>query len=499
MDIKEIIKWGIAHWKWFIVSVAVCVILGGWYFLRTAPKYNVEAILMIRQAQNSKSNQEEMLNVMGFGGNKVTSDEVRVLTSRDLIGQVVDTLDLSTLYKKKGKRFWKIQYPNHTFTAELEKPNTDLVKVQVKVAKNGYKVRVKMGLKSQRLRLNALGTVATIAGNMYIFLPDTVKQGSCYSATIVPRIGVIDGLIKSIDVTRLGRESNVITLSMPTTCPERSIDIINTLLDLYNTRSGLDKNRIALQTEHFLATRIDVVAAELDMIEAELEDYKRVHHIADLNKTAEKYEQLGGDYEQQAAELDAQKQVLDYMKEQLNKSENSYTILAGVNVSNSALQSLIADYNNQVLRRNALLQEASDSNIVVMRETELLTKKRVAIISVIDNALQTMALRRQHIQDLRNQYDSRLESIPETERHYLEMRRVKQTKEKQYLFLIEKREENSMLLASEAVPAQIVERAQLDPNVLSPNVKIVGILSLLFGVLIPFCFYFLGIIKKEYF
>ena len=79
----------------------------------------------------------------------------------------------------------------------------------------------------------------------------------------------------------------------------------------------------------------------------------------------------------------------------------------------------------------------------------------------------------------------------------MEMQRDKATKENQYLFLIEKREENALLLASEAVPAKIVDRAQINPNKLAPKVSVIGFLAILLGLLIPYCFYFLGVIRKE--
>ena len=90
-----------------------------------------------------------------------------------------------------------------------------------------------------------------------------------------------------------------------------------------------------------------------------------------------------------------------------------------------------------------------------------------------------------------------LSSLPEQERRYIEMQRDKATKEKQYLYLVTKREENSMLLAAEATPAKIIDRAQTATQIESPNIKFIILLSLIIGLALPFAVYMYEALKKE--
>ena len=98
MNIREIINWGLQHWRWLVVSVAVCLLIGGIYYVRTVPTFAVNATLMLRQTADEQSNQSEMMKLMGVDGNKVAGDEVQILTSRDLMGQVVDKLRILCVY-----------------------------------------------------------------------------------------------------------------------------------------------------------------------------------------------------------------------------------------------------------------------------------------------------------------------------------------------------------------------------------------------------------------
>ncbi|MCQ2343004.1 MAG: Wzz/FepE/Etk N-terminal domain-containing protein [Paludibacteraceae bacterium] len=500
INVKDIIRWSIRHWWWFGISVFVCLMLGAVYFVGKTPKFSVDAVLMLRQSDVGSSNQNEMINMMGFGGSKITGDEVMVLTSRDLIGEVVDTLGLTHTYQKKGKLHWKTQYPQHSLSVDLSTPTDAKVTVTVKKNTNGYKIKVQNGLfKKQNIKVSSLcEPIQTIAGEISVSMPDTVAEGT-YRAIIKSRMHAIDEYSRALKINRLSRESNIITLSTVTDCPAKAVEMINSLLDLYNLQSATDKNRLALQTELFLASRIEVITQELNEVEAAVEAYKRAHQIADLDKTATDYLQTGNEYERRVAAIEADQRVLDFWKEQLNNSGNAFSIMpVDIGNSNPTLQTQIQKYNDLIAQRNKLLQTATEANPEVVQQTELIIKQRANIFSGLEQAQYTLNLQKQHIVSIQNEYNGRLSSIPETERHYLEMQREKQTKEKQYLYLIEKREENSMLLASDAVPAKIVERAQMNPDPVSPKIKTVGMMSILLGLLLPLGVFLLGLFLKDF-
>lgn len=498
MDLRKLIKWSFQRWWWFVISVGVCCLIGGIYYLTTVPKFSVEAALMLRQAE--RGNQDEMLRMMGYGGSKITADEVKVLTSRDLMGRVVDTLHLCTIYSKRSKRYWVEQYPEHDLTVVLLKPQLEPKQVRVKVSVNNqqYKIRIHCGMHFQTITTTSLDQpVHSFMGDIFIDVCDTVKKGT-FRAVVSPKMAVVEDMLKKITISRMSRESNVITFSTKSTCPKRAIATINTLLDLYNQTTALDKNQLAIQTEDFLASRIELVTNELNSAESELEMYKRVHQIANLEVSASNYQQTGENYERQEIQINNELHILDLVAELLPSYENAYALIPeNMGLTDGALCGSITNYNSLVTRRQVLLQTATEQNVVVKLLTDQIDQAKQNIHLNMDQLRHTLLRRRQFVQDQQNQYVSRLASIPETERRYLEMKRDKQTKEKQYLYLIEKREENAMLLASEAVPAKIVDRAHQNPNRLSPKVTTTLAGALFFGVLIPFLLYFIGILRKE--
>ena len=72
------------------------------------------------------------------------------------------------------------------------------------------------------------------------------------------------------------------------------------------------------------------------------------------------------------------------------------------------------------------------------------------------------------------------------------MLRERNAKEKQYNFLVESREENSLLLASQAMPVKIIERPTIHPRRVSPKLLPILMVALLVGLILPLVWYFLA-------
>ena len=126
----------------------LCGALGIYYYASHTRKYTVDASLMLRASDNHKGAlNAELLSMMGVGGTKQTEDEVAILTSRDILYQVIKDLDLQTEYRKKDGLLWKGQYPHRDLTVVyqplfLDTTNTGAY-ITLKVRKNDYLLKVK--------------------------------------------------------------------------------------------------------------------------------------------------------------------------------------------------------------------------------------------------------------------------------------------------------------------------------------------------------------------
>ncbi|MBQ4507348.1 MAG: hypothetical protein II970_00390 [Paludibacteraceae bacterium] len=501
MDFKEIITWSLRHWYLYLVSLVLCAAVGAAYYICMPRSYNVAASIMLRQTDGRNTAQNEMIDMMGLGGGKITSDEVEVLMSYSLIQKVVEKLGLTTVCEYKKNGFWLNLYPASSFSLVLPQDVSMPLCADFRV-KNGEIHRLK--LLSDDLDIEVGNVVSgvpftTPRGGMRLVCNTPDVPDGHYRVSIVPEKKAVLKIKNSLVVSRISRESKIIAVSMTSQSPACAVDIINTLLFFYNGQAVSDKNLVAMQAEEFLDSRLAVLSAQLDSAEAELEDYKRTHLISNIDQSAGAYRSYSDQYQRKVAEMDAEADVLDFIRTQISKPENENTVIPGnLGISDAALQRLIIDYNALILERSKLLQTATPDNPVVQQLTGQVQQRRSAILEAIDKARLSLQRMREHERSQQELYDERLGGLPQQERRYQEMLRELKAKEKAYIYLVEKKEGNALLLASGALPAKIVDPAIVNPIPESPRLRFVAAAVLVFGFMLPLLVFFIGLLKREF-
>lgn len=456
MNIKDLIVWTWQHKWWFVISLVLCISLGVLYFYSKTPVYSVRSAIMLR-TPDVKTQQGELMSLMGADANKSASDEIEVLTSRDIMEQIVDSLHLTLVAECRDHLRWVPIFPYPDFVLAYDQPVKK--KTIVRFTENGKKYRI----------------------------------------TLYPRIAAIDMNMKSIEVKRLARESQVIVLTKPSSNPAQTVAILNMLLDLYNQADTKDRNKMALQTQTFLDERVASVQTSLNDIEMNLERYKSEHQITDLEETASQYREMIEKYQLEASNIDfilsELKKIDNQLNSQgvLNNTEGIYTTLDTCN-----LQAMFHDYNAQVASYISLAHSAKEDNPVVNSNKYLLAKQRENIQHACNEIKSSLTSRKGHIDGQINYYSTLLAQLPEQERYYLMMEREKESMEEQYVYLIQKREENLLTLNSSSLPAKLVESPRMSADVVTPKIYYIGFKSIVIGLLLPFLIFFFGYFKREY-
>lgn len=455
MEIKQLIHWSLKHWWWFIISWVLCAVVGVFYYCSTVPTREVSAVIMLRTADGS-SQQGELMTMMGVSATKQAADEIKILTSRELMAQIVDSLHLTTIVTKKQGLRWVPQYPCPDFALALEDSETKVLKYKQEVDGEQYKIKK------------------------------------------IPRLATIDMMLHKLNIARLNRESQVITISTVSDCPQQAIDIINLLLELYNQSSVTDKYQISIQAKTFLDERIAGVEEQLHESEMLLENYKSTHRIADLDKTAVEYQKQIDNLQQEMADVDLEDKSLEKLENQLRIAQkNNLSTVVFADVEDGSLEAMIIDYNRLVEKRASLMQGATESNPAVVTLDASIAQVRSDLIVCVQEARKAIELRNNHLTTQEHKYTDLLASIPEQERTYLEMLRAKQTTEEQYIYLVQKREENALLLASSTLFAKIIDPTQMAAKLSSPRLSHIGLIVILIGLLLPLLLYFTRLFYNE--
>ncbi|MBQ7631887.1 MAG: polysaccharide biosynthesis tyrosine autokinase [Paludibacteraceae bacterium] len=491
IDLRKIVRVVLERWWWFAIGVGAFVLLGVAYYVRKTPTWTTDASIMLRQREGIGES-IEALSMLGLSGNTAAEDEVVVLSSRGLVYQTIDALDLwDASYIKDGIR-WKEEFRHPAMTIDyLElttKAKTRSFTVTVKPTKSGYKVKTKMGrFKRSSTKVADLSSpVQTGVGLLQIHANRVLSTDTIYRISHAPRESVVQKYQKMIKIAQHKKESNIITFSMTSIQPERDKAVLAQLIEQYNLNAVVDKNMLATNTAMFIEERLAIITSELSDAENALSDYKEQNQIADLQAQSRLFLEASSAEQQSLVEIETQISLVDYIDEFLrDDTKRSSLIPANIGLTDASLASAISEYNTILLHRMRIQRTATENNPVIEQMNTQLSTMRQNIIATIGSVRESLRIRQRNLLAQESKYNRQIKNAPDQEREYLRVVRQQQIKEKLYLYLYEKREENALMLSATAMPAKIVDLPQRDLLSKNPNLKKILLMCILLGLMLP--------------
>ncbi len=502
IDLRKVLRVALEHWWWFVLSVVLFMALGTAYYLRKAPSWTTDAAIMLRQKDAASG--MEAFSMLGLTGNQAAEDEVVVLASRGLLYQAIDALDLWEANSKRGGLRWEGEFRNPAMTIEYIDLTEDAQKqsfnVTVKPQKDGYKVKTKMGFfQRSSVKVADLNSpIETGVGTIAIHANRPLSADTTYRVRHARRELVVAGYRKAIKVSQHKKESNIITLSTSSPMPERDKALLYQMIEQYNLNAVVDKNMIATNTAQFIEERLSIITEELSEAENAVAYYKEQNNIADIATQASLFLQASSMEQRALAEVETQLSLIEYIDEFLrdeSKSEN--LIPSNLGVTDASLTSGLSEYNALQLQRMRIQRTATEMNPVIEQMNDQLASMRRNIIATIGSVRESLLIRKRGLQEQDTKFNQQIQDAPEQQREYIRVMRQQQIKERLYIYLYEKREENALMLAATSMPAKILDMPQRDVRSQSPQLKKLLMLCFLLGILFPAGMLYLNILLND--
>ena len=491
IDVRKILRIIVEHWWWFVLGVAACTMLGVAYYLRKAPQWTTDASVVLRQKEGSGTSLDA-LSMLGLSGNRAAEDEVVVLSSRGLLYQAIDALNLWDAPSKRGGLRWEGEFRHPALTIDYLSLTEDAqIKpfvVKVKPTKKGYKVKTKMGFfhRSTTRVADLSEPIETGVGTIRIHANRLLSTDTTYRVAHSRRELVVAGYQKKLSVTLHKKESNIIHISTQSPVPERDKALLHQMIEQYNLNAIVDKNMLATNTAAFIDERLDIITKELGEAEEAVSDYKQQNNIADISTQANLFLHASNAEQRAMAEIETQLSLVEYIDEFLrDDTKRNSLIPSNIGLSDASLASGLTEYNALQLQRMRILRTATEDNPVIEQMNAQLASMRENIIETIGSVRESLKIRQRNLQAQDTKFNRQIQNAPEQQREYVRVVRQQQIKERLYVFLYEKREENALMLAATATPAKILDMPQRDVKSQSPKLTKLLLLCIILGLLIP--------------
>ena len=500
----------ILNWKWFVLSLIVCLGLGYLYLRYATPAYQASTQVLIKDDDDSKrrgslgSSMIQSAANLGFMSNSNGIDnEIEILSAHDLAQLAVHDMKIYVNYYHKSTFKDALVYNEQEVSVDLDLSHLKKLNAPIKIniEKQGSKYHVKgtyhMPIDAFSCEKEASefektfdrlpATLSTRVGTL-TFTPSKIyklEEGEVLKAVIVSPEMAAKQYTKNLTVSQTSKTTTIAELVLNDENPQRALDYLNTLLKVYNRQANEDKNEIAYRTEQFINNRLQKINAELGNTEGQLESYKKRNKVIEMKLNATATIANSDTYAQKLQEANTQVELLNELGKYMNEPGNKYQpIPSNVGLTDESSTELINQYNKIALDRNNALHAASETSPTVTPLTAQLDALTTSIKRAMRQAKLGMEIQRNSIAKQAAEYAGQIGNSPEQERVLTQIGRQQEVKSGLYLMLLEKREENSISLAATADKGKIIDAPSFIGKV-SPKSSIIMLIALVLGLAIP--------------
>ena len=488
----------LAHWKWFVACVVVLAAVALFYCFRQTPLYEVTSAVYIQD--NKSDNGNVLLESLGLSPYKNNIDnEIEVFRSKNQITAVVEALGLYKSYAWKSFMRTTPLYGNSPVEFVLDSVDLRAIEsplqIELKPLQGGkFHLEAKTHTPDgDRVMLcdraiDGLPYELPFAGGMVQlrYTGDTVPVlEKTLSMTLSNPRSVSKAIALNLTVAFASKDATILNVIYRTPVVQEGKDFVSTLVDFYNIDAANLKNRGNEKTQEFIDSRLSTISEELAVVEAQVEAYRSRNNLIDISTEAQLYLEQTGHADGQLAELELQKSLVDYVEEFLAVPENEYMPIPVLGIDNEDFAALISEYNKSLQQRERLLLSSSESNPVVAELTRSVKTQRALLLKGIESIRKGVEIKKRDISKQDRRIEDKIKNVPVYERELSDIIRQQRIKENLYIFLLEKREENSLAKSMVVPVARIIDDPDSTNEPVSPKKVLILCAAVLLGLLIP--------------
>ncbi|WP_299707743.1 tyrosine-protein kinase [uncultured Pontibacter sp.] len=507
--------------RWYLFLAFTLIALAGAYvFVKSSTRiYAFQSTLLLGDQHTGSKKAQELLNLLDVQNRGIkVEDEIGILTSGDMVRSTLKKLDFSVSYFKVSDHWLNTgfdlvkeeQYDNAPFVVRLDTSSLQLVDIPLEVrVLNDKQYELKVKAETPPLYEYSTHTVKQIVPDIeytkvlefgkpykdkYLSFtleranPDDKIDAKKHYFVLNSMDSQVAHYVNSLHVEPIERDARVLRLSTKGAIPEKELLFLNTLMDTYVSRDLEEKNLNGQKTLEFIDSQITSLTDSLRQSKQALSSFRSSNRIANIdvqsNISYEKLSQL----EMEKSKLSTEKQyyvtVLDQIEDDESFTQAVSPAVAGVQNPNLAnLFSELSRLNQQ--KASYSVSATADNPRIKVIDSEI-KSTRNAIIANIRNLIRSTDISIANTDRRINQLESSIAKVPENERHLMDLQNQADFVSQKYDFLLEKRAEAAIALATNTTDKKIVDKASMwgaGPQNVKP--KMIFMLAFILGLIIP--------------
>jgi len=483
-DIRGLIKILRNNWYVFLLFVGASLVVSTVVIHKTITIYASQATILL-QGDQSYSMKGAVLSGLGIESSWVNvENEVQVIKSLPLIEKTVDKLDLEVSYFIQGRLKINEVYKNIPFKVYADVKHNSLFNVPFRLtvlSVDKYRLQFDSEAFDYDEELFFNDTINVRYFDMYIAPTREIaydvdgkeeEKLTQYIFKITNKRDIVRKFHQSLKMEQFEWPAAYIKITLEDEIPERAIDFLDTLAQVYIDNSIEDLKMINENALLFIDEQLEEIVEELNEIELNIEQFKKNKVILTIENESKMYLSKLSDFEDIELNLRLKSKSLDYFKNVFESSTLDSEILLtpamvdveGFEEIRRSLKALI----DLDLERRAVLNDKTKDSPSYKEIVSKISSIREDLIEYISLTQESLKNRLITIRGEVNKFKNLVKKIPKKEREIVNIERKLSINEDIYIYLLEKRAETIIAKSGIVSDKRVIEPAR-SLGVVSPD------------------------------
>ena len=519
----------VLSYKYFYIACLVICISTAFVINRFSPRiHEVNSVIgPVDDKRTSILESRDLFSGMGaFSQSRNLENDINSLSSFSLVAETVRDLNLEVGYfREKSKFFRQVQqiYNISPYTVTIDKSHIQPINARFyidildessfRLTCSEYEITLYNYLDNQIVSLKNILNIDTICRFNETITNKKFKFSISLNKEFLPaereekvteyfEFYHLDRLtaqyLGRITVEPVNIKSSLIRVRFRGENMGLTLDFLNRYLEAYLDENLAKKNKIALNTINFIESQISEISDSLIASESSLRDYRSAYQVTDLSYQGQQALQQMNQIENERSTLQVQERYYNYVLDYFDKNQDLASLAppSVANVVDPIMNSLVLELLSLNAERSTILSNNAEKNLFLGQLENKIRLQKQAIIENVKNNLNTLNLTQNELNYRAEKISREISKLPRTELNMVSMQRKFNLSDAIYTFMLQKRSEAAITMASNYPDYEILEPArQITSAVLSPKTKLNYIFGLFLGLMIPTIF----IILKNFF
>lgn len=495
--------------RYWLIAFMTIGIIAAWLTSKILhQKYTVDTSIVVPQNNQAFSLQSIFESQLPGATPSSVYNEIEVLKSYTLNHRVMEKLNWRTVWFEKELFNWKDCYTNEPFIVQelSDSRNMEDIDLDVTLLNDSTCLIEANGtgyLNNEELAVDVSETVRlgeSFRNEYFNFVlhPATGKileEGQRYRFRFQGLTQLTDQYLKKLNVSSGDKNSEVIRISSEGTAPMREIHYLNELIHQYMDLKLELQTRTQNRSLSFIDKQLSGISDSLSAAGSSFSEFRSKNQLIDVSAQGNMVIEQLNDIEKQRSQERIRLDYFENLQNYLNQSGNLNQLVSPsvIGIEDPNLNALVVKLSDMYSRREVLAFSAKEGNptlVLLNREISQANKLlRENLVNLIDNANRSITALDQRYDYISGQ----LNNLPGKEQQLINIRRQYEMTNEIYTYLLQRRAEIEISLASTIVDVQIIDPARIERiKETGPSTKLFLLVGAFLGFLFPAGFFLLA-------